>query len=112
MSGVETSLTGWLLGPAELRRSRFGRSYLLFNLAVDPDSQAVAAGAVGRLTEVRVQLYGGQIGELAEQLHQNMRVLVTGRLELRGWAGSAMRGSRLGMVATSCSVLMDQGKAP
>ena len=25
MGGVEASLTGWLLGPAELKRSRFGR---------------------------------------------------------------------------------------
>jgi single-stranded DNA-binding protein len=105
MRGVETSFTGGLLGPAELRRSRYGRSYLLFNLAVDPGSLGVGAEAVGRPTEVRVQLYGGQLTDLAEQLHQNVRVLVTGRLELRGWAGGAVRSSRLGMVAMSCMLL-------
>jgi hypothetical protein len=69
------------------------------------------ARAVDRPAEVRVQLYGGQIDAFAGQLHQGVRVLLTGWLELRGWDGGAVSSARLGMAATSCSVLMDQGEA-
>ena len=104
--GVETSLTGWLLGPAELRRSRFGRSYLLFNLAVDPGSQGVTAHVDSRPAEVRVRLYGV---ELADQLREGARVSLTGWLELESQPGNdAARSARLTMVARSCTVLSAQ----
>src|SRR5688572_20691495 len=110
-NGVRTTLSGRLQGPAELRRSRFGKSYLLFSLAVDPGDHGVTARADGRPAEVRVQLYGDQIDALSGQLRQDVRVSLTGWLELQSQAGNTTRGSWLGMAATSCSVLGDQGEA-
>jgi hypothetical protein len=100
---VRTSLTGRLLGSAEFRRSRYGRPYLLFNLAVDPDDQGVTAHAGGRPPDVRVRLYGA---EIADQLHEGVRVSLTGWLRLENQPGNdAARGARLTMMAQSCTVL-------
>ena len=110
--GVRISLTGQLLGSPQPKQSRFGRSYLQFNLAVDPDSPGVTARADGRPVEVWVRLHSVQV---AEQLHEGARVSLTGWLELESQPGhDTARGARLTMVARSCTLLdgpIDQGEA-
>jgi len=83
MNGIHSSLTGMIVASAEVRRTRDGKPWARFGVAVDTENDAEAAASF-----VRVSLFGPTVPDLAPQLVAAARVYCKGKMTLRGWRNS------------------------